>query len=200
MKYVILLAFCAAIFLICYLIDTLIKRLFPRSELEKSKQVVRLPRKSAVFGILLLFLPLVVLLFFLPEGGDTLIVIGCVVSMLLGVMLLVNYFSFAIWYDDETFLYKDLRHKKTLYHYSQIKGQRSLLTRSGVNSTLFVADDEINLYSAMQNLNPFLSKAFRKWCQIKGVDPDRVENNPRMLTWFPEPDNPVPLRNEPPED
>ena len=63
----------------------------------------------------------------MPEGGDTLIAIGCAVSAILGVILLVSYFFFAIWYDDETFLYKDFRHKKTLYHYSQIKGQRSLM-------------------------------------------------------------------------
>lgn len=29
-----------------------------------------------------------------------------------------------------------------------------------MNTILFVGDEEINLYSAMQNLNAFLSKAF----------------------------------------
>ena len=149
---------------------------------------MRLPRRSAIFGILLLFFPLVVVLFFMPEGGSVIISAGCAVSAVLGIVLLVSYFSFAIWYDDETFLYKSFRHKKTLYHYSQIKGQRSLLTRGGVNSILFVADDEINLYSAMQGLNPFLSKAFYKWCQCRGIEPDSVQNNPAMLTWFPDPD------------
>ena len=127
MKYVFLAVICAVVFLVCFLIDTLFKRIFPKTDLEKSRQVVRLPRRSAIFGVLLLFFPLLVVLFFMPEGGDTLIAIGCAVSAILGVILLVSYFSFAIWYDDETFLYKDFRHKKTLYHYSQIKGQRSLM-------------------------------------------------------------------------
>lgn len=196
MKYVFLAVICAAVFLVCFLIDTLFKRIFPKTDLEKSRQVVRLPRRSAIFGVLLLFFPLLVVLFFMPEGGDTLIAIGCAVSAILGVILLVSYFSFAIWYDDETFLYKDFRHKKTLYHYSQIKGQRSLMTRGGINTILFVGDDELNLYSAMQGLNPFLSKAYRKWCAVKGYDPDRVVNNPRLFTWFPEPDKPVEFRGE----
>ena len=52
MKYVLLLGFCAVIFLICFLIDKLIQKLFPKHELEKSKSVVRPPQKSATFGVL----------------------------------------------------------------------------------------------------------------------------------------------------
>ena len=51
-----------------------------------------------------------------------------------------------------------------------------------------VGDEEINLYSSMQNLNAFLNKAFFKWCEARRIDPDSVENNPRMFTWFPDPD------------
>lgn len=70
----------------------------------------------------------------------------------------------------EGFLYKAWGHGKKEFRYSQIKGQRSLLTRGGVNTILFVGNEEINLYSAMQNLNAFLSKAFFKWCAAKGID------------------------------
>ena len=108
--------------------------------------------------------------------------------MIFGVILLCTYFSFVIYYDDEGFLYKAWGHGKQEFRYSQIRGQRSLLTRGGVNTILFVGKEEINLYSAMQNLNAFLSKAFFKWCAAKGIDPDSVENNPRMATYFPDPD------------
>ena len=47
-KYIFVLIVCAVVFLICFLIDTLFKVIFPKSKLEKSKQVVRPPRKSAV--------------------------------------------------------------------------------------------------------------------------------------------------------
>ena len=114
---------------------------------------------------------------------------GSIVAIIFGVILLCTYFSVVIYYDDEGFLYKAWGHGKKEFRYSQIKGQRSLLTRGGVNTILFVGNEEINLYSAMQNLNAFLSKAFFKWCAVKGIDPDTIENNPRMATYFPDPDD-----------
>ena len=112
-------------------------------------------------------------------------------ALIFGVILLVNYFSVVIYYDDEKFLYKTLRGGKKEFHYGQIRGQRSLMTRGGINTILFVGDEEINLYSSMQNLNAFLNKAFYRWCAAKGIDPDSVENNPRMFTWFPDPEKPA---------
>ena len=56
---------------------------------------------------------------------------------------------------------------------------------SAIISTM--AGDEIQLYSAMQGLSDFLNKAFFRWCEQKGIDPDTVENDPSMLVFFPEP-------------
>lgn len=190
MKLILVAAICAFVFLICFLIDTLCKLIFPKSRLEKSKQVVRPPRRSAVIGVILTFAGAAMLVKLLPEKSDVLFLIGSIVAVIFGVILLCTYFSIAIYYDDEGFLYKAWGHGKKEFRYSQIKGQRSLLTRGGVNTILFVGDEEINLYSAMQNLNAFLSKAFFKWCAAKGIDPDTVENNPRMATYFPDPDDP----------
>ena len=190
MKLILVAAICAFVFLICFLIDTLFKLIFPKSRLEKSKQFVRPPRRSAVIGVILTFAGAAMLVKLLPEKSDVLFLIGSIVAVIFGVILLCTYFSIAIYYDDEGFLYKAWGHGKKEFRYSQIKGQRSLLTRGGVNTILFVGDEEINLYSAMQNLNAFLSKAFFKWCAAKGIDPDTVENNPRMATYFPDPDDP----------
>ena len=188
MKYVFLALFCGVVFLICFLIDKLLQKLFPKHELEKSKNVVRPPRKSAVFGVLLLVFPLMALLFWMPEEGDTLLTICCIGAMLMGAFLLFTFFSVAIYYGEDGFLYKTLRGGKKEYRYANIRGQRSLMTRGGINTILFVGSDEINLYSAMQNLNSFLNKAFFRWCEAKGLDPSEVENNPRMFTWFPDPE------------
>ena len=189
MRLILVVAICAFVFLICFLIDTLFKLIFPKSKLEKSKQAVRPPRRSAVIGIILTFAGAAMLVKLLPEKTDVLFLIGSIVAIIFGVILLCTYFSVVIYYDDEGFLYKAWGHEKKEFRYSQIKGQRSLLTRGGVNTILFVGDEEINLYSAMQNLNAFLSKAFFKWCAARGIDPDSVENNPRMATYFPDPDS-----------
>ncbi len=189
MRLILVVAICAFVFLICFLIDTLFKLIFPKSKLEKSKQAVRPPRRSAVIGVILTFAGAAMLVKLLPEKTDVLFLIGSIVAIIFGVILLCTYFSVVIYYDDEGFLYKAWGHGKKEFRYSQIKGQRSLLTRGGVNTILFVGDEEINLYSAMQNLNAFLSKAFFKWCAARGIDPDSVENNPRMATYFPDPDS-----------
>ena len=189
MRLILVVAICAFVFLICFLIDTLFKLIFPKSKLEKSKQAVRPPRRSAVIGVILTFAGAAMLVKLLPEKTDVLFLIGSIVAIIFGVILLCTYFSVVIYYDDEGFLYKSWGHGKKEFRYSQIKGQRSLLTRGGVNTILFVGDEEINLYSAMQNLNAFLSKAFFKWCAARGIDPDSVENNPRMATYFPDPDS-----------
>ena len=186
MRLILVVAICAFVFLICFLIDTLFKLIFPKSKLEKSKQAVRPPRRRAVIGVILTFAGAAMLVKLLPEKTDVLFLIGSIVAIIFGVILLCTYFSVVIYYDDEGFLYKAWGHGKKEFRYSQIKGQRSLLTRGGVNTILFVGDEEINLYSAMQNLNAFLSKAFFKWCAARGIDPDSVENNPRMATYFPD--------------
>lgn len=188
MKYLLVLIICAVVFLVCFLIDLLLKAIFPKSRLEKSKQVVRPPRRSVVFGIILTFLGAAVLIRKLPEADDVLLLIGAGVAMIFGVILLCTYFSFSIFYDEEGFLYRAWGKGKKEFRYSQIRGQRSLMTRGGINTILFVGDEEINLYSAMQNLNAFLNKAFFKWCAAKGIDPDSIENNPRMVTYFPDPE------------
>lgn len=188
MKYVFLLVFMALVFGVCALVDMIFKKLFPKTPLEMEKRVVRMPRSGAIWGVILTVLPVVVLVFWMPAGGDLLLGIGAGVALLLGVILLVNYCSFAVYYDDETFLYKDLRHRKKIYHYSQITGQQSLMTRSGINTMLFVGGDTVELNSGMQGVSDFLSKAFHRWCEQKGVDPDSVENNPAMLTYFPQPE------------
>ena len=92
MKIWMIVAVCAFVFLVCFLLDTLFKHLFPKSKLEKSKQAVRPARRSATFGVILLFVPVVVLLFFMPKGGDTLLLIGCIAALIFGVILMLCVF------------------------------------------------------------------------------------------------------------
>ena len=179
---------CAVVFLLCFLVDTLFKALRPKSGLGKGVKFVRMPRRSFLFGMILLLFPVVAVLFWLPKD-EKLLRIGCGVIFAMGILLLYYFFSFSIRYDDTAFEYRDLRHKRTRFTYDQIRGQRSVTTRSGVQTVLFVADDSLMLSEAMQGVNEFLSTAFFKWCGIKGIDPDSIENNPPMLTYFPDPDN-----------
>ena len=178
---------CAVVFLLCFLVDTLLKALRPKSGLGKGVKFVRMPRRSFLFGMILLLFPVVAILFWLPKD-EKLLRVGCGVIFAMGILLLYYFFSFSIRYDDTAFEYRDLRHKRTRFTYDQIRGQRSVTTRSGVQTVLFVADDSLMLSEAMQGVNEFLSTAFFKWCGITGIDPDSIEHNPHMLTYVPDPE------------
>ncbi len=171
---------------LCWCVDQLFKKLFPKDARQLAGKVVRLPRRTAVFGVLLTFFAVVMELNWFSRLAWYMHLAAALV-LLLGVWLLVQFLSFSIYYDDEGFTYRNLGRKAENFRYGDILGQRSLLTRSGVNSTLYLSGGEIPVYSAMQGAGDFLQKAFYRWCEATGTDPETVENNPQYLTWFPEP-------------
>ena len=187
MKYVFLAAFAAVIFGLCWLVDLVMKKLTPDDERKTKGRVVRPPRRGSVVGILLLFFGFSAILFY-SSKMEPLWIVLCALVALFGGFLLAQNLSCAVYYDDEGFTYKDLKNRSKSYRYAEIEGQRSALTRGGVQTTLFVAGDAIPLYEAMDGLKPFLEYAFSHWCEAKGVDPETVENNPEMLTFFPDPE------------
>ena len=69
MKIWMIVAVCAFVFLVCFLLDTLFKHLFPKSKLEKSKQAVRPARRSAPVGVQLVSVPGGVRVYFMPKAG-----------------------------------------------------------------------------------------------------------------------------------
>lgn len=187
MKYVLYFLLVAVIFGLIALVDFIFRKLFPGESAMKQGKAVRMPRYSFILGLILTLLGVIGLLY-IPYRREMALWLGCWVVLLMGAYLLVNFCRFGIFYDDERFVYRTLTRKAKTYRYSDIQSQRSFLARSGYNTILYVAGDEIQLYAAMQGLSDFLNKAFFRWCAQKGVDPDTVETNPDMLLFFPDPD------------
>ena len=185
MKYVLYILLIAVIFGLVALADWIFQKLFPKDAVMKSGKAVRMPRYSLILGLILFMIGLVGLLF-IPFQAEKFLWLGCGLVAVMGLYLLVNFFRFGIFYDDQLFVYRTLTKKARTYRYADIEKQRSFLAKSGLNTTLYVAGDEIPLYSAMQGLGDFLSKAFYRWCDARGIDPDTVENNPEMLVYFPD--------------
>ena len=92
MKLLFVVLICAFVFLVCFLIDTLFKLIFPKSKLEKSTQVVRPPRRRAVIGVILTFAGVAMLVKNLAGTPDTLFLIGSAVAVIFGVLLLCGTF------------------------------------------------------------------------------------------------------------
>lgn len=182
MPYLILILFMALVFGICFGVDRLIKKLVPTDD----RKAVRLPRRSVIFGILLTFLGFVMLLNFWSQL-EWYFRIGSGIVLLMGIFLLVQYSAFSIRYDEEGFTCRSLGKKPMYCRYEEILGQKSIVARSGVNSTLYTVHGEVPIYSAQAGVDDFLKTAFSVWCKKSGTDPDAVENNPAYLTYFPEP-------------
>lgn len=182
MQYLLVAIFMVLVFGICFGVDKLIKKLVPTD----ARKAVRLPRRSAVFGLLLTFLGFVMLLNFWNQL-EWYFRIGSGIVLLMGVFLHWQYSAFSIRYDEEGFTCRSLGKKPMHCRYEEILGQKSIIARSGVNSTLYTEHGEIPIYSAQTGVQDFLETAFAAWCEKKGVDPDTVENNPNYLTYFPEP-------------
>ena len=182
MFYILLAIFAAAIFGICFLIDRLCRRLFPKD----GRKAVTMPRRTAVFGILLTALGFAALFLFWSQL-TVFFRIAAALVLGLGIFLLVQYFSFSIRYDSQGFTFRTLGKRPLTAQYGDILGQTSLLTRSGVNSSLHLKDGEVPIFSAQVGAKEFLKTAFAAWCELKEIDPDTVENNPDYLVYFPEP-------------
>ncbi len=184
MIYILYVLLIAAVFGLIALFDFLLRKLLPKPKHAQKGNVVRMPRYSFIFGILLSVFSVFALLV-VPIDTQKTLWIACWIVLAMGVFLLVNFFRFGIFFDEEGFTYRTLTKKPRSYRYDQIRAQESFLARSGWNSTLYVAEDEVPLTAAMQGVDKFLNKAFFAWCRQKDIDPDTVENDPSMLVFFP---------------
>ena len=188
MIYVLYFLLIAAVFGLIALCDFLLKKLLPRPKHSQTGNVVRMPRYSFIFGILMAVFSIFALLI-IPIDTQRILWLACWIVLAMGAFLLFNFFRVGIFYDEEGFTYRALTKKSRSFRYEEIRAQESFLARSGWNSTLYVADTEVPLTAAMQGVDSFLNKAFFAWCRQKNIDPDTVENNPTMLVFFPPLDN-----------
>jgi hypothetical protein len=185
MRYVLYLLLIAVLFGLIALGDFLLKKLFKRSY--STANAVRLPRRSLILGLLMALLGLIAVLY-IPRETEWFLWLGSWVVLVMGGYLLVNFFSFGIFYDDESFTCRTLGRPARTCRFADITGQRVFVSKSGWNSLLYVNGEEIQLYAAMQGLSDFLNKAFFAWCRANAIDPDTVENDPHNLIFFPDPE------------
>lgn len=62
------------------------------------------------------------------------------------------------------------------------------MTRGGINTILFVGKERQSLQRDAEPQSLFEACDFSDDAEANGIDPDLIENNPRMFTWFPDPD------------
>lgn len=184
MEYVAYFTIIAVTLLLCWLVDTLCKRLRTRKDVRNR---VKPQTRSAAFGVMIGFFGVVCLLNFAKVWY---VILGALLLLAMGILLIVVYARTTIFYDAEEFTYQTPFHRAKTYRYADITGQTAVLTRSGVNTMLMVGGAEIHLYESMTAVNDFLKTAYHGWLNAHGKTEEECPPvNPSYLVWFPEPEN-----------
>ena len=186
MQYLIVLLIAALTFGVCYLFDKGFEKLFRNQAQHHSGLSVRLHKRYAAFGAILIALGAAAILAGL--SGNWLLALGGVVVALMGAALVVYYATFGIFYDEDSFILTTFGKKSDTYRYCDILGQRLYAIQGGsmVVELHMKNGRAVSLQSSMQGTLPFLDHAFHAWCRQTLRDPNTCAfHDPASNQWFP---------------
>jgi len=175
----------AAVFGICFAVDKGFTKAFRSKVQHKSGLSVRLSKRYASVGLILLVVGLAAL--FMGLGKDWVLAAGGGFVILMGMGLVVYYMTFGIFYDEDTFLLTTFGAKSKAYSHSDITAQMLYKTANSTLIELHLSDGRaVQLQSTMSGVYPFLDTAFSGWCRQKDIDPNSCEfHDPANSLWFP---------------
>ena len=186
MQYLAVLLVAAAVFGVCYLFDKGFEKIFRNQAQHYSGLSVRLNKRYAAFGAILIALGTAALFTGLSSGA-LMIVCGSLI-LVMGIGLVIYYATFGIFYDDNGFILTTFGKRSTTYRYRDIRGQRLYLIQGGsVVVELHMADGRsVSLQSVMTGAYDFLDHAFICWCKETRRDPENCDfHDTANHLWFP---------------
>ena len=186
MGIIIVLVIAGLTFGICYLFDKGYTNTFRNKIQHHSGLAVRLNKRYAIFGLILTFLGILAVCSGI--GGDTVLLVGGITVLLIGLGLITYYLTFGIFYDADTFLYTSFGKKSVEYRFGDILTQQLYVVQGGgIIIELHLKDGKaVSLQSAMEGTYPFLDHAFAAWCRQTGRDPESCDfHDPSQSLWFP---------------
>ena len=176
----------ALVFGLCFLVDKGFTKLFRGKAEHMSGKSVRLNKRFATIGIILVVLGLAA--FFMGLNDQKILLFGGPVVLLMGIGLIVYYMTFGIFYDDESFVLTTFGKKSGTYRYADIKEQRLYAIQGGtVVVELHLTDGRVaSLQNTMTGALEFLDHAFAAWCRQTKRDPKGCDfHDPSRFMWFP---------------
>lgn len=186
MQFVVVIAVMAITFGMCFLVDKGFTKLFRSQAEHKSGKSVRLNKRFATVGIILVILGLAAL--FMGVDGSKILLFGGPVVLLMGIGLIVYYMTFGVFYDEESFVLTTFGKKSVTYRYGDIMEQRLYAIQGGsVVVELHLTDGRVaSLQNTMTGALDFLDHAFFAWCRQTGRDPKACDfHDPARFVWFP---------------
>lgn len=177
----------ALVFGAMFLIDKGFTNVFRGQPQHKSGLSVRLSKRYGLAGIILCVLAVLALITEFEDSQTLMRVCGLLIAAL-GVGLIVYYITFGIFYDDDSFILTTFGKKSTTYRYADIVEQKLYVITGGSTVVELHMNDgrAVSLQSTMEGAYPFLDKAFYRWCEQKGIDPNTCSfHDPDNSLWFP---------------
>ena len=172
MQYLTVLIVAALVFGVCFLFDKGFEKLFRNQAQHFSGLSVRLNKRYAAFGAVLIALG--VAAFFTGLTSGALMLVCGILIVLMGAALVVYYATFG--------------KRSGTYRYRDIKGQRLYVIQGGsVVVELHMMDGRsVNLQSTMVGTYDFLDHAFTQWCRQTGKNPEDCDfHDTENHLWFP---------------
>lgn len=176
----------ALTFGVCFLIDKGYTRLFRNQVQHRSGLQVRLNKRYASIGLVLCIIGILAL--FTGRSGETTLLVGGIIVLLIGCSLVGYYLSFGIFYDADSFIVTSFRKGNRTYRYADIRHQKLYLIQGGSTVVeLHMTDgNAVSIQSAMEGAYPFLDHAFAAWCRQTGKDYGSCDfHDPANSLWFP---------------
>ena len=186
MQFFLTLLIAAAVFGCCYLVDKGFTKLFRNKAQHLSGMAIRAPKKYGIFGLGLILIGILAIVAGVTQS--TVLAIGGVLVLLMGLGLALYYLRFGVFYDGESFVYATFGKKDKTCFYRDIQGQKLYLVQGGnVVIELHMKDGStVSLQSTMDGVYPFLDTAFAGWCLATGRDPQSCDfHDPSQSLWFP---------------
>ena len=186
MQYVTVLLVAALVFGVCYLFDKGFEKLFRSQAQHYSGLSVRLNKRYAAFGAILITLG--VAAFFTGLESGMVLKIGGILVVLMGAALVIYYATFGVFYDEDSFILTTFGKRSSTYRYRDILGQKLYVIQGGsIVVELHLTDGRsVNLQSSMIGTYDFLDHAFAAWCRQTRRDPETCDfHDTENHLWFP---------------
>ena len=171
---------------LCFGVDKGFTKLFRNKAQHRSGMSVRQNKRYGSMGFVLAVIGFAALI--TTNFDNVALLIGSGVLLVVGAGLVVYYLSSGIYYDEDGFIVETMRRKRQTYRYDQIVHQQLYVLQGGGTIVELHMDtgNAVQVVSNMPGYREFLSYAFRKWCQQKGIDPETCDfHKPEEQLWFP---------------
>lgn len=188
MEYVLIAIVIAAVLGLCFLTDFLFKKIFRSQAQHMSGLAVRLHKRYATIGIIMVVLGVTALITAFTQAEiHWLLFGGGILIAVIGIVLVVYYLATGIFYDSDSFLYTTLGKKKKVYYYKDIRAQQLYNNAGQLLIELHMHDGtSVQVQGTMPGATAFLDHAYEAWVHQTGRrEEDCAFHDTANSIWFP---------------